>query len=74
VNTEGDLHSGISERGPGTRSNFLHHPQVANRQNNRLVGLSSRLFRVRGRAQLAVLFWLQWQGTRLRQGLSGQTV
>jgi len=36
-----------------------------------LVGLSSRLFRVRGRAQLAVLFWLELQGTRLRQGLSG---
>jgi hypothetical protein len=36
-----------------------------------LAGLSSRLFRVRGRAQLAVLFWLQLQGTRLRQGLRG---
>jgi hypothetical protein len=29
------MHSGLPEGGPGTRSDFLHHPQVANTQNNR---------------------------------------
>ena len=31
------MHSGLPEGGPGTRSNSLHHPQVANGQNNRLL-------------------------------------
>ena len=32
------MRTGLPEGGPGTRSNSLHHPKVANRQNNRLIG------------------------------------
>ena len=28
------MHSGLPEGGPGTRSNSLHHPQIANSQNS----------------------------------------